>query len=98
VIVIGASEALSETTVTTATVTLTDGAGNPITGTVRVDGAINQIIFASLVALTNGEYTATVTAGVADLAGNGLAAPYIWRFTVKDSSAGLNIYLPTLQK
>ncbi len=98
VITIGVSEALSETTVTTATVTLTDGAGKPIPGSVRVDGGVNQIVFAPRVVLTNGQYTATVTVGVADLAGNGLAAPYVWRFTVNDGSAGAEIYLPAVQK
>ncbi len=98
VIVIGVSEPLSETTVTTATVTLTDGAGKLINGTVRVDGGRNQIVFAPRVALANGQYTVTVSVGVADLAGNGLAAPYVWRFTVNDGSAGADIYLPALQK
>ena len=98
VIVIGVSEPLSETTVSTATVTLTDGAGKLINGTVRVDGGRNQIVFAPRVALANGQYTVTVSVGVADLAGNGLAAPYVWRFTVNDGSAGADIYLPALQK
>ncbi len=98
VITIGVSEALSETTVTTATVMLTDSAGKPITGSVRVDGGVNQIVFAPRVVLTNGQYTATVTVGVADLAGNRLAAPYVWRFTVNDGWAGAEIYLPAVQK
>ena len=98
VIVIGVSEALSETTVTTATVTLVDRVGKPVTGTVHFDGAVNQIVFAPLAPLTPGTYTVTVSTGVADMAGNGLAAPHILAFTVKDEQAGSEIYLPALQK
>ena len=97
-IVIGVSEALSETTVTTATVTLVNRAGNPIIGTVAFDGGGNQIVFAPRSALEPGKYTVTVATGVADMAGNGLAAPYILTFTVKDEQAGLDVYLPALQK
>ncbi len=96
VIMIGVSEALSETTVTTATVTLADSSGKPVTGTVRFDGAVNQIVFAPLAPLTRGTYTVTVSTGVADMAGNGLAAPHILAFTVKDEQAGVGHLLAGL--
>ena len=95
VIVIGVSEPLSETTVSTATVTLADGAGKPVTGTVRFDGGGNQIVFGPLVALTPGKYTVTVTTGVADLAGNPLAAAYSWQFEIKGATPP-DLYLPML--
>ena len=97
VILIGVSEPLSETTVTTATVTLVDGAGKPVTGTVRFDGAVNQIVFSPLVALTPGKHTVTVTTGVADLAGNPFAEAYIWQFEIKGPTPP-DLYLPMLQR
>jgi hypothetical protein len=43
-------------------------------------------------ALGDGEYTATATTGVRDVAGNALAAAHTWRFTV--GAAARKIYLP----
>ncbi len=97
VIVIGVSEALSETTVSTATVTVADGAGSPVTGTVRYDGAVNQIVFGPLVALEPGKYTVTVGTGVADVAGNPLAAAYVWTFEIKGATPP-DLYLPLLMR
>ncbi|MBP9074663.1 MAG: Ig-like domain-containing protein [Caldilineaceae bacterium] len=95
VIVIGVSEPLSETTVSTATVTLTDRAGKPVTGTVRFDGAVNQIVFSPLVVVEPDRYTVTVGTGVTDVAGNVMAAPYMWTFEIKGATPP-DLYLPML--
>jgi hypothetical protein len=97
VIVIGVSEPLSETTVNTATIALADSVGAPVTGTVRFDGAVNQIAFGPLVALEPDMYTVAVGTGVADVAGNPLAAAYSWQFEIKGAMPP-DLYLPMLQR
>ena len=79
------TEAMNPLTITTATFTLTGPGGTAIAGTVSYD-AINFIAtFTPTAALTNSTtYTATVTAGATDLAGNPLGntgAPNPWTFT-----------------
>jgi len=75
------SEAIDPLTINTENFILTDGA-NPVVGTVTYD-VINNI--ATFVPFRNLEpsttYTATVTTGVKDLAGNALASDKIWNFT-----------------
>jgi len=95
-ILIGVSEALSATTVTTATVSLA-GSGGPISIHVSFDAGSNQIVLRPRAALTDGEYTVTVGTGVTDVAGNGLAVPYLLRFTVGEGTE-LRIYLPAVQR
>ena len=46
--------------------------------------------------LSTGRYTATVTAGVMDLAGNPLAADHVWRFDVVARPFN-QTYLPQIQ-
>ena len=66
-------------TITTATFTLQQGA-EPVSGTVTYSGT--AAAFAPLSGLASGTaYTATVTNGAQDLAGNALAANYVWSFT-----------------
>jgi hypothetical protein len=74
------SEAMAGASLTTATFTLVDGSGNPVAGTVTSAGA--TATFAPTAILANGTtYTATVTTGAKDLAGNGLAQSRAWSFT-----------------
>ena len=74
------SEAMAGASLTTATFTLVDGSGNPVAGTVTPAGA--TATFAPTANLANGTtYTATVTTGAEDLAGNGLAQSRVWSFT-----------------
>lgn len=59
---------------------------------VAFDGETNQIVLVLRTTLGGGAYTATVTAGVKDMAGNALAAAHTWRFTV--GAPERRIYLP----
>src|SRR2546425_395330 len=80
----GFTEALDAATVTTGTFTLKQGLpadiGISVSGTVSYTGT--TATFAPAVTLLpNTVYTATVTTGVKDLAGNALAGNYVWSFT-----------------
>jgi hypothetical protein len=73
------SEAMDPLTITTVTFTLGQEL-TPIPGTVTYEGL--SAVFTPTDNLTaNTTYTATVTTGVADLAGNALASNYVWSFT-----------------
>jgi hypothetical protein len=79
------STAMNAATISTTTFTLTGPGATPITGTVTYAAASNSALFspaANLAASTT--YTATVTTGAQDLAGNALGAgvvPNPWTFT-----------------
>ena len=80
------SEAMDAASVTASTLLLSTG-GNPVPGTVSYDPASRSGRFdpaSNLAASTT--YTATVTTGVKDVAGNALAAPYAWSFTTGGSA------------
>jgi hypothetical protein len=96
VIRIGVSEALSETTVSGASVTLAHGSGGVVASSAAFDGAFNQILVQPRVALAAGEYVATVTTAIADRAGNRLAAPQTVRFTV--GAPVERVFLPAVQR
>ena len=84
------SEAMTASTLTTATFTLSGG----VTGAVTYDAPNLRATFtpaAPLAPLT--AYTATITTGAKDLAGNGLAAPYAWTFTTAAPHLGA-VFLP----
>ncbi len=73
------SEPMDPLTITTATVTLQQGA-TPVSGNVTYSGT--AAAFAPLSSLAPSTvYTATITTGVRDLAGNALAGNYVWSFT-----------------
>jgi len=73
------SEAMDPLTITTSTFTLKHGATN-VLGIVTQYGAIAAFIpIGSLTASTT--YTATITTGAKDLAGNALVSDYVWSFT-----------------
>lgn len=76
---VGFSERVIPTGLYGTTFTLMQGT-TPIAGTVTYSGATASFDPTAALALQS-EYTATITAGVADLAGNVLAADYVWSFT-----------------
>jgi len=71
--------ALKCSTFTTATFTVTAPSG-PVAGAVSCAGATATFVPTAALA-QNTTYTATITAGAQNLAGNGLATPYVWTFT-----------------
>lgn len=66
-------------TITTATFTLERGA-TPVSGTVTYNGT-TATFEPSNALLPNTSYKATITTDAQDLAGDGLAANYVWTFT-----------------
>jgi len=72
------NEAMNPLTINTTTFTLVPG----ITGAVTLDGTGKIATFTPSANLAlNTIYTATITTGAQDLAGNALAANYVWSFT-----------------
>lgn len=73
------SEPMDPATLSTSTFTLT-GSGGPVSGAITLAG--NTATFTPAAPLGDLlEYTARVTTGAKDLAGNALAADYSWTFT-----------------
>jgi hypothetical protein len=86
VVAITFSEAMDTLTINTSTFTLNQGT-TTILGTVAYSGTTAR--FTPSTILAEGTiYTATVTTGAKDLAGNPLAANFIWSFTTATSGAG----------
>jgi uncharacterized protein (TIGR03437 family) len=80
------SKPMDPVTVTAATFTLQQGA-TPISGTVLYSGTTATFVpFSSLT--PNLAYTATITNGAEDLAGNALANNYVWSFSTGAASTG----------
>jgi hypothetical protein len=76
------SEAMDPATINTATFTVAGPASAPVTGTVAYNNASNIATFTPASNLaTNTPYTATITTGATDLAGNALASDFVWMFT-----------------
>ena len=83
------SEAMTNSTLTTASVKLATTSGAAVAGTVNVNGT--TATFTPSAALAGGtQYTATITTAAKDAAGNALVADYVWNFTtgvVPDTTA-----------
>jgi uncharacterized protein (TIGR03437 family) len=77
------SEAMNPLTINTSTFKLRQGA-TPVLGTVTYAGVTATFIPLSALA-TNTLFTATITTGVADLAGTTLVFNYSWSFTTGDA-------------
>ncbi len=73
------SKTMDASTISTATFGLTQGS-TPISGFVSYSGTTAVFAPASNLA-ANTVYTATITTGAKDLAGNALASNYVWSFT-----------------
>ncbi len=78
-------EPVEPLTVNAGSITLSDGAGNPVPADVTYDPASRKATLRPLQALAFGKnYTATVKSGnggVVDVAGNQIAADYVWTFS-----------------
>ncbi len=76
------SEAMDAATITATTFTVTGPGTTPVTGTVAYNASTHIASFtptSALVAST--AYTATITTGAKDLAGNALTSNHAWSFT-----------------
>jgi hypothetical protein len=76
------SEAMNSSTISASTFTLKATAGASVTGVVTYTAAGSIATFtpgANLMPMT--QYTATITMGAQDLAGNALSTDYVWTFT-----------------
>jgi hypothetical protein len=82
------SEALNASTVTSSTFTLKQGTTS-VAGSVSYSGTTAKFTPSSAL-LGNTVYTATITTGIKDVAGNALAANYTWSFTTIATAAGLS--------
>jgi len=84
------SKSMNPATISAATFTLAS-ATTTITGVVAYDAASNIATFAPAANLAaNTAFTATITTGAKDLAGNSLASNFVWAFTtsaVSDTTA-----------
>ena len=77
------SEPVTGVNETSFTVT---GLAGPIAGTVSYDPAMRTATFTPTASLElDGYYTATLSTAIQDLAGNPLAAPYVWSFATRTS-------------
>ncbi len=78
------SEPMNGATVSATSFTLSDAAMLPVTGTVSYDVASRTASFLPLAPLLNNTlYTARITTAVTDVAGNAMAADYVWTFTTE---------------
>jgi hypothetical protein len=76
------SKPMDPATINTATFTVTGPASAPVIGTVSLDVAGTIATFTPASSLATGtSYTATITTGVTDLAGNPLGSANVWMFT-----------------
>jgi len=80
------NEAMTASTITAATFTVSGPGGAPVAGTVAYDEANRIARFTPTSALAVGAaYTATITTGVKDAAGNALASNHVWNFITSSS-------------
>jgi hypothetical protein len=79
------SEAMDPSTITSSAFLLKDKNNNTVTGTVTYTG-MTATFTPSAGLEPNMIYTATVTTGVKDLAGNPMASDYSWSFTTADEA------------
>ena len=92
------SEALDPSTVSASTFQLTDASETPVPATVTYDNSSYTATLTPSSPLAAGTYTATLKSnlnGITDLAGNALAADYVWSFTVANYNCPCRIFQPT---
>jgi len=80
-------EAMDATTITADTFLVTGPGTTAVTGTVSLDADGTTATFTPASDLTGSTtYTATITIGAADAAGNALGSAVVWRFTTIDTT------------
>ncbi|MEO5602199.1 MAG: ice-binding family protein [Cyclobacteriaceae bacterium] len=89
VIALTFNEAMDPLTITSSTFTLKQGA-NAVAGTVSYSGMTAKFTSSSTLA-SNTAYTATITTGAKDLAGNALASNTVWSFTTGGTANALAV-------
>jgi len=83
------SEAMNASTITTATFVVSGPGAVPVAGTVSYNASTYMATFTPSSPLTLASaYTATITTGVKDLAGNALASNHPWNFTTAAAVSG----------
>ncbi len=83
------SEVMDPTTITVSTFTLTGPGLTPVTGTVTYSSVGATATFTPASALAAGvTFTATITSGAKDLAGNPFAVAFTWTFTTGSGPDG----------
>ncbi len=76
------SEAMNPSTINSATFNLTSSGGTPVAGLVAYAAIGNTLTFTPTVNLPpNTLFTAAITTGAQDLAGDALSSNYVWTFT-----------------
>ena len=81
------SEAMDASTINTTTFTVTGPGATPVAGTVDYNTTTHIATFTPTSALTaSTAYTATITTGAEDTAGNALASNRVWTFTTAATS------------
>lgn len=76
------SEPMDSSTITASTFTVSDINSNSLEGTVSYNDTTNTAIFTpSVVMALATTYTATITTGARDIAGNNMASDYSWSFS-----------------
>jgi hypothetical protein len=74
------SEAMDPLTITNTTFTLTGPGVTPVSGLVTYTG-VNAVFTPAADLAASTLFTATITTGATDIAGNAMAANYVWRWT-----------------
>ncbi|MDO8723839.1 MAG: Ig-like domain-containing protein, partial [Syntrophales bacterium] len=88
------SEKMNPATITAATFTVKQGT-TPVSG--KVTSGASTAMFAPAKNFENGKaYTATITTGAKDRAGNAMASNYAWNFTAFAPPKGVPVVLATL--
>ncbi len=83
------SEAMNPSTITAATFTVIGPGASPVTGTIAYSSSLDMASFVPSAALSsNTSYTAMITTGAQDVAGNALAINHAWSFTTKAAIGG----------
>ena len=89
VVAINFNEAMDPSTINTSTLTLKQGA-TEVSGTVAYSGTTATFTPSNILA-AGIAYTATITTGAKDLAGNALAANTVWSFTTGGTTSTLAV-------